>query len=183
MKLKRYLTEGMMDEDKWDKKFDSIGSKYQRMYKKTITQMIKTGYNSGIYQDWDDISYYAMSNAGAEKLPNEKIYTMKFLKDYESSLDAILGQAKEDLQSNESMKSYRETGRGKQWNLIGTAGKMGLYQSISYGGHIRGSSSWGVDFGDGKLVTFADKPSIKHLIDREYPVPKGTPKVWKKYKE
>ena len=97
MKLKRYLTEGMMDEDKWDKKFESIGNKYQRTYKKTINQMIKTGYNSGIYQSWDDISYYAMSNAGVEKLSNEQVYTMKFLKDYETSLYAILDQAKEDL--------------------------------------------------------------------------------------
>ena len=98
MRLKRYIIEAMMDEDKWDKKFDSIGNKYQRTYKKVISQMIKTGYNGGIYQSWDDISYYAMSNAGVEKLSNEQVYTMKFLKDYESSLDAILDQAKSDME-------------------------------------------------------------------------------------
>jgi hypothetical protein len=96
--IEKYLVEATMDEDKWDKKFDSIGNKYKRMYKNVINKIFKTNYNGGIYQDWDDISYYAMSNAGADRLSDEQLYTSKFLKDYERSLDAILEQAKEDLE-------------------------------------------------------------------------------------
>ena len=72
--------------------------------------------------------------------------------------------------------------KGIQWMLIGTCDGLGLYEYISYSGSCYGSKSWAVDFGDGRLVKFADRPSIPALIRKEYPVPADiSRKTWKKY--
>lgn len=82
-----------------------------------------------------------------------------------------------------SHKDSPKLGIGSQYILVATAGDIGLYQSKSYMGTTKSSSRWAVDFGNGKILTFADKPSIKNLIKLQYPVPKNTPKTWKKIKD
>ena len=81
------------------------------------------------------------------------------------------------------MKDFITTDKGKQWQLVGTSGSMGLYMSESFCGSCYGSKDWAIDFGDGKLIGFADRPSIPHLIKMEYPVTADAKKVWKKVKK
>ena len=78
------------------------------------------------------------------------------------------------------MKDFITTEKGKQWLLVGTSGSMGLYMSESFGGSCYGSKSWAVDFGNGKLVNFADRPSVTALIKCQYPVAPDAKKVWNK---
>ena len=79
-----------------------------------------------------------------------------------------------------SNKDNSKLGKGSQYILVAKAGNIALYQSKTYTGTTRGSSAWAVDFGNNNIAKFADKPSITHLIKREYPVPEGTPKKWTK---
>jgi hypothetical protein len=57
-----------------------------------------------------------------------------------------------------------------QYNRIGTADDMELYERVTYCGSTRGSKSWAVKFADGRICSFSDYPSIKRLRERQYPV-------------
>ena len=49
---------------------------------------------------------------------------------------------------------------------------MALYLNQTYSG-FQGGKHWLVKFPDGRVVPFADRPSIRHLKNRNYPVPAG----------
>jgi hypothetical protein len=94
MRLKQYIVENM-DKEKWEKKFDKINSYYERVYKDVIKKIIKNSQGQYYYYNsFEDISSTAMDNVPSTV---KDIFTTKFLRDYESSLDAILSQAKEEL--------------------------------------------------------------------------------------
>jgi hypothetical protein len=80
------------------------------------------------------------------------------------------------------MIDFIVTDSGIQWVLVGVSGSMGLYMSESYCGSCYSSKDWAVDFGNGEFVTFADRPSIKFLIERDYPYSNDCLKIWKKVK-
>ena len=96
MKLYKYIKEGKISEEEWEKRIDKIAksyfSKYQNLIKKIINNKEKQYYH---YQSWDDIVSYAMDNVHINHVNDQ--FTTKWLKEFESSLDAILSQAKDDL--------------------------------------------------------------------------------------
>lgn len=68
------------------------------------------------------------------------------------------------------------------FTTIATAGEMVLQEEASYCGRTGATRTYRVIFADRTFCHFADRPSIKHLRERQYPVPKNTPKTWKRVK-
>lgn len=94
---------------------------------------------------------------------------------------SLIGEhLKTDVLEKEKMMELKQSicdGRSDYY-LIAIAGKLGLYERVTWNSGTRPRRSYKVCWSDGSITGHSDRPSIEFLRERQYDVPKDTPGRW-----